>query len=159
MRLPIAPSAMRRPIQNARANPSGCRSPSSRQSSGLWTKGLPRYGVPLAFAIRLQLLTAYQRLGHQPCAPAYPQGFRKPHLHSQTSALRIPCFTAQLRYIHAVLGSTANSAHLCHHATVTNCRSTCGAQAGYRCRLACISSSLPGSTGLLLQSDRGEATQ
>jgi len=45
MRLPIAPFAMRRPIQNALANQSGCKLPSSKQNSVLWTRDWLRYGA------------------------------------------------------------------------------------------------------------------
>jgi hypothetical protein len=149
---------MRHPTQNVLANQSGYRLLSSKRNSARWMKDWPRYGTPLALGLAL-LLTSYQRLGNQPCATAHPQGFRKPNLDTESSTLRIPCFVAQLRHIYAILWAPTDLTHVRRDTTSTNSGCACRTETRHRCRLACISPTLPDCVGLLLQPHRVEAPQ
>jgi hypothetical protein len=149
---------MRRRIQNVLANRSGCRLPSSRPSSAPWMKGWPRYGKD-RIPNDTTSTNCDQGLGDQPRARTHPQGLRGPNFDKEASPFRISCFLTKLRYLHAILWTPTNISRLHCVATITNCRSTCGIEARYRCRLARISPAVPGGVGLLLQPHRTKTSQ
>jgi hypothetical protein len=149
---------MRQPTQNVLANQSDYRSPSSKRNNALWMKGWPRYGAPPTLGFD-PLLTSYQRLGDQPCARSHPQGFRKPKLGTETSTLCISRFITQLRHIHAILRTPTHLANVCRDATSSDPRGACRTETRHRCRLACVSPTLPSCIGLFLQPHRIEAPQ